>query len=98
MSSPSSAAVRISRAGFEVFTAVIVDVAGDLYIADGGNQRVRGSEPEKASRPSRHRDRGLQRGLRSGRSRSTLLPAGAGGPARGTPYLAMTRCGVLTRS
>ena len=30
-----------SRAGFEVLTAVTVDLAGDLYIADGGNQRVR---------------------------------------------------------
>ena len=34
-----------SKAGFEVFTAMIVDVAGDLYIADGGNQRVRGGGP-----------------------------------------------------
>ncbi len=39
--SPSRAAVRISRAGFEAFTAVIVDEAGDLYIADGGNRGAR---------------------------------------------------------
>lgn len=43
-----------SKAGFEVFTAMIVDVAGDLYIADGGNQRMRGGAgPEGASRLSR---------------------------------------------
>lgn len=41
VSSRSRVAVRISKAGLEAFTAVIVDVAGDLYIADGGNQRVR---------------------------------------------------------
>ena len=31
----------VSKAGFEVFTAVTMDAAGNLYIAEGGNQRVR---------------------------------------------------------